>query len=382
MNIIVVARGVENIGIFEKDQAKALQGLGHNVTILAVDLRSIRRKRHFGLHIENICEGVKSYTYSIPIGRMPSKLHDVIGSYVFKKLYKRYLKDFSKPDIVHAHFYNCGAFATDLCKAENLPLVITEHSSNLNVKSILPSLKKRIIGIYSKADKIIAVSESLQHNIKKLVGFDSEVVYNIAEIGDSNNTDILFSQINSGFKFVAAGNLIFLKGFDVLVKAFSKVTAIYPFVNMTIYGDGPLKNNLQSLVNDLGIENNVNFYGKYQKEDLKQLWCDANAFVLASRGETFGVVYIEAMLLGLPVIATRCGGPENFVYDKVGYIVDKDNVDQLADSMVKMIENREDFNNDDIRRYALNNFSPNKIANKLTHVFEKILDNRTANKIK
>ena len=166
--------------------------------------------------------------------------------------------------------------------------------------------------------------------------------------------------------------MIASKGFDVLIIAFSKVVQMYPTCRLTIYGDGPEKKRLLKLTKKLKIESNVIFYGTYQKKELAKLYSKADAFVLASQGETFGVVYIEAMLVGLPVIATVCGGPENFVTQKTGYLVEKNNVKQLSNAMLQMIEHRVDFNEQYIMDYARNNFSASTVAAKITQVYEQI----------
>ena len=100
---------------------------------------------------------------------------------------------------------------------------------------------------------------------------------------------------------------------------------------------------------------------------------DADAFVLASRLETFGVVYIEAMAAGLPVIATACGGPEDFVSPDNGILVPKEDVPALADAMERMIRTRESYDSAAIARFARDRFSPAAVAGELEAVYRQIV---------
>lgn len=225
---------------------------------------------------------------------------------------------------------------------------------------------------YSAAGAIISVSDSLARSLKEKIGFDSIVISNIASIGQFEKKENTKKE-HEGFEFASAGLLLDRKGFDVLILAFSEVVKEYPSCRLTIYGDGPAKKKLYALVKKLEVESNITFYGAYRKEEIAELYSKSDAFVLASRRETFGVVYIEAMAVGLPVIATVCGGPEDFVTQGIGYLVEKDNVPQLRDAMLDMINNRAKFNEQYIRDYVRDHFSPSVVASEITSVYRRIL---------
>ena len=97
-------------------------------------------------------------------------------------------------------------------------------------------------------------------------------------------------------------------------------------------------------------------------------------FVLASRKETFGVVYIEVMMLGLPVIASICGGPEEFVQETDGLLVPVEDVNALADAIKYMFENYQLYDRAKIAEDCKNRFSPEVIARQLTDIFEKVVE--------
>ena len=107
----------------------------------------------------------------------------------------------------------------------------------------------------------------------------------------------------------------------MLIRAFSKAFKDQPKVNLTIVGDGPEYNNLNNLIKTLKMEKQISLYGSANREEVKMLLQKSDAFVFSSQYETFGVVLIEAMACGLPVVATKCGGPESIIdSDKVGLL--------------------------------------------------------------
>lgn len=378
MKILIVTRGYPQshnrmLGLFEKDQALALKQAGHDIAYAVVDIRSIRRKRKFGFNHFTDDNGLEIFEMNWPIGPMPRPMIEYFRQEALIKLYPYIFDYFGKPDIIHAHFLNYAVISVKLSKKEGIPLVITEHSSYLNADRLSKSVIKRAKKAYSAASAIISVSDSLTKSIKGKVGFDSIVISNIASIGQFEKKENRVTDINR-FEFASSGLLLERKGFDVLLLAFSEVVKKYPSCRLTIYGDGPEKRNLFTLTKKLQIENSVEFYGAYKKEEIAELYSKSDAFVLASRRETFGVVYIEAMAVGLPVIATVCGGPENFVTQRTGYLVEKNNVQQLRDAMLRMIEHRADFSEQYIMDYVRENFSANEVATKITQVYKQILN--------
>jgi glycosyltransferase involved in cell wall biosynthesis len=97
--------------------------------------------------------------------------------------------------------------------------------------------------------------------------------------------------------------------------------------------------------------------------------------VLASRGETFGVVYIEALAAGVPVIGTKCGGPEDFVSEDMGLLVEVDNVEALTGAMQHMIEHSGEYDRELIKRKIKDSFSPQTVAREL-EIFQDGLEKR------
>lgn len=373
MKILEVGRGVPSEkaplnGIFEFDQAKALAAFGHEIIYATVDLRSIRRKRKLGLQCYQK-DGISIVSISIPVGAVPPTILDFVGKCALKLLYKRIEKTFNRPDIVHAHFLGMGVLAADLCSRENIPLVITEHSSIINTEKIAAVTAKRAKYAYARANRVIAVSTALSKNIKKHTNVDAIVVPNIVNLPQ---VDVLPSVKNNEFRFISAGNLKSSKGFDVLIRAFAEVEKVNPDIKLMIMGAGSEGQRLKKQVRDMGLENKISFFGIYARSQFVQELLQSDAFVLATKSETFGVVFVEAMSCGLPVIATRSGGPEDIVDESNGLLVDVDDEKGLAEAMLNIINNIGRYNKEDISNNTKLRFSSKEIAKQLTCIFEKI----------
>ena len=100
--------------------------------------------------------------------------------------------------------------------------------------------------------------------------------------------------------------------------------------------------------------------------------CDT--FVLPSRYETFGVVYIEALASGKPVIGAFNGGAEDIVNKNVGILVEKDNIEQLSEAMNYIKTNINEYNPSEIRRYCTDKFSAKVIISKIISTYEDVLE--------
>lgn len=355
-------------GIFAFDQAKALKNQGHKVVFLSVDLRSIRRKRRFGKSWTNR-EGIDILDISIPLGRVPQSFLYQIGTGALNIIYPELIKKQGKPDIIHAHFTSAGYIAGTLKKHLKVPLVITEHSSSINTFNINSSLKQRAMKAYKNADQLISVSSALRNKILHHFNIESVVLHNIVNVKIFNYFEI---KKKKSFTFLSVGNLIQLKAFDILIDAFHKAN-FDSNIDLKIIGKGPEYYNLQNQINNLGLNTQVKLLGFLSREEISKILQESNAFVLASRSETFGVAYIEAMAAGLPVIATKCGGPEDFVNESNGLLVPIDDTKSLADALKEMYNKIDQFDRKVISKECKMKFSPNTIATQLTGIYQSIL---------
>ncbi len=373
LKILVTGRGFDapgshSLGIFELDQAKALQRFGHDVRFAAIDTRSPRRRRPLGLHRYEL-EGIPVAYAAIPSGSKPEFLSTWAQERAAAMIWSQLKKEGWRPDVIHSHF---GAGFLPLARREGIPAVYTEHFSGAAAAEPDASELNRERRTYALADRLICVSDQLSEQVRRHTGADSRVIHNIVDM-DVFTPPETPREPEAVFRFAAAGNLIRRKGYDLLLTAMAELTGRGLNAYLTVIGDGEERENLLAMTGRLGLGDRVRFTGRLTRQEMIPVYRGADAFVLASRMETFGVVYIEAMAAGLPVIATICGGPEDFVTPETGLLIEKENTDALAGAMAEMIRRRTDFDSDAVARYARENFSPSVIAEKLTSVYKELI---------
>ena len=375
MKILIVGTGLPSKrfplnGIFEFDQAKALSKIGHEIIFAAVDCRSIRRWRKFGFDCKDI-DGIKTYVLNIPMGPLPDWALFRTRAICFAALYGVIEKRGGKPDIVHGHFgLGAGYASAMLCNKYRLPLVITEHDSDINARKIKRDQVVRLNNAYRIANKVVAVGNGVARRIKEYTNVDAIIIPNIV---DTSSFNFQSRRDHDDFNFVSVGNLIYGKGMDLLINSFHAAFKYEPHVKLFIYGDGVERHSLKKLVISFGLADRIRFMGAYPRINIADKFRECDCFVLASRAETFGVVYIEALASGLPVIATKCGGPEDFVNELNGILVTVDDEKALIDAMLYMYAHSQSYDARQISKETINIFSPETIARRLTQVYKEAL---------
>ena len=371
MKVLILSRGMPSEkypmhGIFEFDQARALKKQGVDVAACCLDIRSVRRTRKFGIEVTEL-EGMPVFKYDIPIGRAPQRISNFVRWCMFMHIYKKVLKAWDKPDIIHAHFGRATGYVAMKAKEKyGIPYVLTEHDSTVHKGNFSKGKTEALKKIYKNANANIAVSAPFEKVLNNRYASNFEYIPNIVD-----TSAIQLSKQCSKNNFVSIGSLKKGKGFDVLIKAFAQLHDKNAMLK--IIGAGEEGNALKTLTNSLGLSLQVEFCGFLPRSKFQNIFDNSLCFVLASRSETFGLVFIEAMAAGLPVIGTRCGGPEGFVTDDVGILVDVDDVDALAAAMKKMIEDKDKYDSEKVRKYAIDNFSPTVVVQKLLALYERVL---------
>lgn len=356
-------------GIFEFDQAKSLVEQGCKVVYAAIDLRSIRRWRNWGIEKRYI-DGVYIYAINIPLGRVPKKMLRIFSILGLNILYKKIAKEQGKSEIIYAHFTQSAYSASKLKDKINIPLVITEHSSRINKENINEDLYRIAKIAYSKADSLISVSPSLASRIYKHFNKTSTYIPNIVDL---NIFKYKNKERDSNFNFVSTGNLIDTKRIDLTIKAFYKAFKSNKNIKLIIFGQGPKRKMLEDLIDKYELNSQIKLMGLCSRQQIADQLIKSDCFVLASQSETFGVAYIEALAMGVPVIATKCGGPEAFVNKSNGVIIDVNNEKQLIEAMKYMYKNIDNYNRKGIAVETKEKFSSETVANRIIEVYEEVL---------
>lgn len=371
-------------GVFFRDQALALSDFGHKVGVIAPSIRSFRSLfSHSKITVKKEYEvdgGVHTLRPRV-FGMLPKIAY---GNYWLlkrqvKKTFKIYIKKFGIPDVIHAHsiIYG-GTIARDLAQEFNLPLVITEHSSNfsqgLYSKWQLQLAKKTVLS----ASRCISVSPSLGELLDEYFGTKDRWTWVPNIVAKRFLRPIKEKPSSTALRFLSLGVMKTIKGQHLLIDAFSKLLVTNPSSELWLGGDGPMKEELFDKVEKLGISDNVKFLGTISPSKVPLLFEQVNILVISSLYETFGVVAIEAMASGLPVVATRCGGPECIVTRSDGILVPVNDVELLANAMSELSKRYTDYCAAEIQNSALKRFSSSTIAEKLTVEYKDAIKNARA----
>lgn len=383
MKILFVTRGFPSAkdpmaGNYEAVQAKAIAAKGHEVSVIAINWVTIRAMSFGSRIIHRTVYGLDIYecTRICISSRFDFlyKLDKYLREREYKKVFKRYVREHGMPDIVHAHIMFCAYPTIFLRDKYNVPFVITEHWSKTFDSNISDWVRKHAL-VYHLADQVICVSQALANSLFDNFRVDSIVINNMV-------SDLFFkskrvNRDDNSFVFIAVGAFREdrLKGFDILVEAFA-IANPPENVFLNIVGDGPDRYFIESKVAQYGLEGRVRLLGVKTPEEVSDLLCNSDCFVLSSRLETFSIVIIEAMAKGLPVIATKCGGPETFLRPEHGVLIEKENAEQLAEAMKYMIVHFKDYDSDRIRQYCRENFSQDVIADQILGLYNKVLNKK------
>jgi len=277
-------------------------------------------------------------------------------------------------DLIHAHYtWYPGAVAAELKKEFGRPLVITEHTS-VTLSKALKRKDPYFINTWANCSAVISVNRKttsyLESFNKKSIyvpnGFDEETVYlqNKQECRKRLNID---SNINI---ILSLGSLEDVKGHKYLIDAMNEVINKRKDVLCLIGGSGPLKKMLLKRIKDADLGDYVELIGQIPRKEISTLINACDIFVLPSLSESFGIVQIEALACGKPVVATRNGGSEEIIIsDEYGYLVETGNEMQLAEKISLALD--KDWNEDRIRDYA-SGFSWKKIAAKIVSIYEDL----------
>ena len=376
MKIFLVVRGYPSEkdpqwGTFERDQAIALKQLGHEVVVISVDGRfKIKNKYGFAfrkaddIHIYNLFIGPYGLSRFLSY-----KLYDKIGEKLMFFLFKKVISLEGKPDVIYAHYLNNIISALAIKKTFKTPIVGIEHWSEFGKQNPAKSAINRAKKAYPKLDKLLSVSNFLKRNINKNINIESIILPNML------NKSFYFHKnrnSNKPFRFVTAGNLIPIKNINLILKAFKEISNEFD-IHLDIAGDGILKKKLEKYCIDNNLYN-VTFHGRLNTSALSDLFNQCDSYIISSNSETFGVSALEAMACGLPVIATDCGGPSEFINESNGILIPVNNVDKMKDAIIEMIKNIDKYDRQNISKEVIEKFSSEKIGKQLNEIFQKTLE--------
>lgn len=380
MKIFFVSRGWPSErepqwGSFERDQALALRKMGHQIVMLSVDARFRKYHRKYGITKEmhgdiphyNIFAG--SF-WGKPLRSISMRLHTKVKEVLILQIFKKAIVQEGIPDLVYGHYLGGCSMALAIKRKYGIPAVGIEHWSRLGFSNIEKAVREEATRTYPNMDCQISVSSALKENIKRNIGVETLVVNNM--IGTEFHYEPI-ARYSNKVNFVTTGNLLPVKGFDNLINAFNKLNLPPDTWTLNIIGGGKERDNLQKLIDSVGLSNNIHLCGRKNREGVIEMLHNSDVYVMSSRSETFGVAAIEALACGLPVIATDCGGARDFVTKENGVICPVENVEKLAECVDYMMNHYQEYDGARIAADCQNRFSSEAIGKQLEGIFEEVI---------
>jgi glycosyltransferase involved in cell wall biosynthesis len=213
-------------------------------------------------------------------------------------------------------------------------------------------LNKKLL---KKATKVISLTKVMQYKILEDYGVTSEIIPNAID------TSAFFSKtkLRKRNQILYIGTLKKVKGVEHLIEALNYVEQD---ARLVIIGDGPERDNLEDLTDELNLTNKVEFTGMLDSEHMKPYLNESQILVLPSLSEGFSSTLLEAMAAGLPIVATNVGGNPEVIKEGVnGYLVEPKNSEQIADRIDWLLGNKDvwsvinENNLRDVRNYSWKN---------------------------
>ncbi len=286
--------------------------------------------------------------------------------------FRRLLKEGWVPDVIHAHVYSAGVPAVILGKICKIPVIITEHWT---------AFPQRIVGKFdilkarfamNRANILLPVSQDLKKAIESYgIKNKFRVVPNVV------NSEIFYPSLNKNKsdkkRILLVALLSPIKGIPYLLQALAQLKEKRQDFVLDIVGDGPNRQEYEELTKKLQLDEMVKFYGLKTKVEVAEFMRGCDFFVQPSLFETFGVIYIEAMACGKPVVATNLSVFQEKISKDRGMLVSRENSDALSEAIAHMLDHYQDYSSEKIAQYVKDKFSYGVVGKELDDIYRQMI---------
>lgn len=321
------------------------------------------------------CKGIKIIPVYLPIYSKVYWIDQLYSNtFVMAKLLNSEKFDY---DIIHCHSWIFFTVAMELRRRYHVPIVTTLHRleafrgelyENAINHHFIMELDKLVC---NKSDAIICVSKDMENQVYSISGRKEAV----AVLPNGINVNDFEIQLDSRYyeptRILFVGRLEPEKGLLILLKALEYLHQQNIAISLTVVGEGTQTDILEK--GDFFYP--LNYLHKLDSKQISKIYAKHDIVVVPSLTEPFGIVAIEALAAGLPVIASRVGGLADIISDsQLGYLFEKGDYHALAQLLLNMILHAHYKENAlNRRKYVEKNYSWEKIAHNTTNIFEQIL---------
>jgi glycosyltransferase involved in cell wall biosynthesis len=326
-------------GVFVRDQAVAVAA-AHDVTVLVHDEGVSARRRGSVTHgVEHGLPTIRVHTrapYGTPLGRLQFLL---LAS---RELW-RLRRAGREPDVFHAHVFSAGLTALALARGRR-PVIVSEHHSDF-VEGLVRGRAARVAHlVLRRATLVCPVSEFLRSHLEAFEPAGRyEVVPNVVDVEAFSGLPRGERRAGGVARLLVVALLAHQKGMPYLVEALARLRRTRSDFVLDVVGDGPSRAETEQLAAELLPAGVVTFHGSLPRAQVAQFMARADVLLLPSIVETFGVVVIEALAAGLPVLTTSAVGAQSAVEDGFGRVVQPADVDALQAALAALLDDPSDY---------------------------------------
>ncbi len=330
-------------GFVTRDILEQMVKCGHSVSIITSSFQGL--KRHEIVNGVEVFRVPVLYRKKMEVANLPSML-SYFPSSVFHALF---LMKGHEYDVINTHFaIPCGPAGYILSKLFRLPNVLSLHGGDIfdPSKSLSPHktplLSTTVQAMINKADRVVAQSSDTKANANHYYKVNREI--DIIPLGikqpvfkRKNRKE--FDLDSDDIVFVTIGRLIKRKNLDDIIEILARLKHHYK-IKFLIVGEGPERAHLEELTREYDLKGVVRMMGNVSDEVKFQLLHLSDCYLSTALHEGFGLVFLEAMECGLPVICYNRGGQNDFLINKkTGFLVELDDKNAFQDRIIELIQN-------------------------------------------
>lgn len=380
MHVLIIPTWYPNgadklIGIYHKEYAQALaknnvkvnmlyidrQKISHPIKYLMMNKKEIIRENNYNTYIRKVFD-VRRISYSMSINNYCK---------VLEKAFLDYIKINGKPDILHAEVTIPAGYATcKLGKKYNIPVVVSEHSSYY--QRFFEGENKKYSDYVLNNSYYTTVSKYMADWINKKYN-KCDVLPNLVDV----DSFMLPRKKINGLRLITIAGLRRTKYIDNTIEALKIIIENKRIkdATLTVVGDGQDETFFKNRCHELGMDKYVNFVGRKKKEEVAKLLNEHNIYIVSSNIETFCIPAVEALASGIPVVSTKCFGPEGFIDEKCGKLVPFGDNKKMADAIIDVYNNYDKYDIKYLRSVA-NKFSAKSVTNEAIKIYNKLINEK------
>ena len=309
--------------------------------------------------VGHLGEGIRSYCYAAGLRRVGGEIR----------------RDFPF-EVIHAHTALLDGAAASELKAEfDVPLVTTEHTGPLSVITRTRHMRRRVRRALLNSDRVVAVSNALARTIRQTfpeLNLSIDIIPNgVDERLFAVAPQLPVSRLRKTILWV--GSFDPLKRPLLALAAFAAIAERRPEFNLRFIGRGSLEVVMRREVERLGLGGRVRIDDYYDRVKLAGVMSRASMLMVTSTVETFSLVTIEALSCGVPVVSTRCGGPEDILVEPWLGRLSEDSLEALTAALLEITSTLADFRAVRLRAYAVDRFGMNVVAERYIALYQEVM---------